>query len=115
MTRPPRKKHTAYVPPPPEPALSPAQLDAIADRVLANGDVYQASSINELCSLLVVLEARGYVLKHQTSKDIAAAPWLFIVVKEATIESVSTTEDDKSRLDKRHPATAQADPLRGGK
>lgn len=80
MTRPPRKKHTAYVPPPPEPALSPAQLDAIAQRVLA-GDVYQADSVPECAALLAVLRERGYILKHQTPKEIAAAPWLFVVIK----------------------------------
>lgn len=96
MTRPPRKKHIPYVPPPPDPALSPAQLDAIADHVLA-GDVYQAGSVNECAALLAVLRERGYIPKHRTAQEVNAAPWLFIVVKEATIEPASTIEN--GRLD----------------
>lgn len=57
MTRPPRKKHAVYVPPAPDPALTAAQLDTIADRVLAGG-VYQASSVPECAALLAVLHER---------------------------------------------------------
>lgn len=81
MTRPPRRPRTVYVPPPPEPALSPAQLDEIAALILA-GDVYRAGSVPECAALLAVLRARGYVPKRRTDKEQHDAPWLIVVVEE---------------------------------
>lgn len=112
MKRPPRKPHAVYVPPEPDPALSPAQLAAISDRILS-GDVYQCGSVNEFTALLAVLHERGQVIRHRADRATGANPWLFtVVLEEATIAQQSTTE--KEGQTKRHSATAQADPLRGG-